>query len=108
MATEPFTAPPLTMPQLDTQTVVVPDPETLEEQASGPMLMRMVPALIGLVMVSFVVMMVMTGLRVMSPMMLMMPMMAVVGAWATSASARRRRLDERAEHQTQELPTAAA
>lgn len=80
MATEPFTAPPLTMPQLDTQTVVVPDPETLEEQASGPMIQRLVPALIGLVMVGFVVMMVMTGMRVMSPYMLMMPMMAVVGA----------------------------
>lgn len=82
MATITFTPAPRKIPQMSAESVDVPPPDPLPEQARGPMLMRIVPFLIGGMMLAFIVMIVMSGTRIMSPVMLMAPMGMMMAALA--------------------------
>ena len=74
MATVTIKTPPRQIPELSDEHIEVPPPDPLPEQTKGPMMMRIVPLLIGGMMIAFLVMIVMSGSRVMSPMMMMAPM----------------------------------
>lgn len=74
MATVTIKTPPRQIPELSDENIEVPPPDPLPEQTKGPIMMRIVPFLIGGMMIAFLVMIVMSGSRTMSPMMMMAPM----------------------------------
>jgi len=64
---------------------VLADPLKLEDQPKGPLISRLIPAVMGLMMVGFIVLLVMSGTRMMSPYMLMAPLGMLMGAMAYMA-----------------------
>lgn len=74
MATIPFRPAPRNKPVLSNEIVDVPPPDPLPEQSKSPVIMRIVPFLMGGMMLAFITMMVLSGTRVLSPYQLMAPM----------------------------------
>lgn len=82
MATIPFRPAPRNKPVLSNEIVDVPPPDALPEQPKGPVIMRIVPFLMGGMMLAFITMMVLSGARKMSPYQLMAPMGMMMMAMA--------------------------
>lgn len=85
MATIVHRPKPIKQDKAPNETTVLEDPLKLEDQPKGSLISRLIPAVMGLMMVGFIVLLVMSGARMMSPYMLMAPLGMLMGAMAYMA-----------------------
>lgn len=78
MASRTFAMRPAAQPNMDSQPVVVPEPETLDDASQSPQWQKLAPLLLMLVMVSFFGLMIASGVRnIASSPYMMMPIMTM-------------------------------